>query len=125
MRERENDFRIKRNYYNAYAMLNFLLNVNANNHVSMNNVLFQNFNALKFYNFDFRCLQQKKKTKLERKQVVHFPRRTPMTEKRKSNHQYQTINDNPTKTFNDSKNTKQTKEFLNANGNCPFETTIN
>jgi hypothetical protein len=44
---------------------------------------------------------------------------------RKSNHQYQTINDNPTKTFNDSKNTKQTKEFLNANENCPFETIIN
>jgi hypothetical protein len=67
----------------------------------------------------------KAKTKLERKQMVHFPRRTLMTEKRKSNHQYQTINDNPTKTFNDSKNTKQTKEFLNANENCPFETIIN
>ena len=66
----------------------------------------------------------KAKTKLERKQMVHFPRRTLMTEKIKSNHQYQTINDNPTKTFNDSKNTKQTKEFLNTNENCPFETTI-
>jgi hypothetical protein len=67
----------------------------------------------------------KAKTKLERKQMVDFPRRTLMTEKRKSNRQYQTINDNPTKTFNDSKNTKQTKEFLNANENCPFETIIN
>jgi hypothetical protein len=67
----------------------------------------------------------KAKTKLERKQMVHFPRRTLMSEKRKSNRQYQTINDNPTKTFNDSKNTKQTKEFLNANENCPFETIIN
>jgi hypothetical protein len=57
--------------------------------------------------------------------MVHFPRRTLMTEKRKSNHQYQTINDNPTKNFNDSKNIKQTKEFLNANENCPFETIIN
>ena len=67
----------------------------------------------------------KAKTKLERKQVVHFPRRTLMTEKRKSNRQYQTINDNPTKTFNDGKNTKQTNEFLITNENCPFETTIN
>ena len=67
----------------------------------------------------------KAKIKLERKQMVHFPRRTLMTEERKSNHQYQTINDNLTKTFNDSKNTKQTKKFLNANENCPFEPTIN
>jgi hypothetical protein len=67
----------------------------------------------------------KAKTKLERKPMIHFPRRTLITEKRKSNHQYQKINDNPTKTFNDSKNTKQTKEFLNANENCPFETITN
>ena len=67
---------------------------------------------------------QKEKTKLERKHEVHFPRITLMTEKRKSNHQYQTINDNPTKNFTESKNKKQTKEFLNANENCPFEPTI-
>jgi hypothetical protein len=67
----------------------------------------------------------KAKTKLERKQVVHFPRRTLITEKRKSNDQYQTINYNSTKTFNESKNNKQTKEFLNVNENCPFETIIN
>jgi hypothetical protein len=46
----------------------------------------------------------KQKQNLERKHVVHFPRRTLMNEKRKSNHQYQTNNDNPTKTFNESKN---------------------
>ena len=61
---------------------------------------------------------------LKENKMVHFPRRTLMTEKTKSNHQYQTINDNPTKTFNDSKNTKQTKESLNTNENCLFETTI-
>jgi hypothetical protein len=66
----------------------------------------------------------KAKTKLERKHVVHFPRRTLITEKRKSNHQYQTINYNSTKTFNESKNNKQTKEFLNVNENCPLEPTI-
>jgi hypothetical protein len=44
--------------------------------------------------------------------MVHFPRRTLITKKRKSNHQYQTINENPNQTFNDSKNTKQTKGFL-------------
>jgi hypothetical protein len=58
--------------------------------------------------------------------MVHFPRRTLITKKRKSNHQYQIINEKtPTKTFNDSKNTKQTKESLNINENCSFETTIN
>jgi hypothetical protein len=35
--------------------------------------------------------------------MVHFPRRTLTNEKRKSNHQ-QSNNDNPTKTFNESKN---------------------
>jgi hypothetical protein len=73
----------------------------------------------------FDVCNKKQKQKLERKQMVHFPRRTLMKKKRKSNRQYQTINDNPTKTFNDSKNTKQTKEFLNINENCPFETTVN
>ena len=66
----------------------------------------------------------KEKTILERKQRVHFPRRTPMMEKIKSNHQYQTINYNSTKSLNDSKNNKQTKEFLNVNENCPLEPTI-
>jgi hypothetical protein len=66
-----------------------------------------------------------KNKNLKENKMVHFPRRTLMKKKRKSNCQYQTINDNPTKTFNDSKNTKQTKEFLNMNENCPFETTIN
>jgi hypothetical protein len=46
----------------------------------------------------------KAKKKLERKKVVHFPRRTLIIEKRKSNDQYQTINYNSTKTFNESKN---------------------
>jgi hypothetical protein len=41
----------------------------------------------------------KEKTLLERKQKVHFPRRTLMTKKRKSNHQYQTINENPNQNF--------------------------
>jgi hypothetical protein len=55
----------------------------------------------------------KAKTKdLKENKMVHFPRRTLMTKKRKSNHQYQIINETtPTKTFNDSKNTKQTKGF--------------
>ena len=36
---------IKCNHYNAYAMLNFLLIINANNHISMkpSKCLFQNF----------------------------------------------------------------------------------
>jgi hypothetical protein len=61
---------------------------------------FQNFKALKFYNFDFQKFCNKSKNKkLERKQMVHFPRRTLMTKKRKSNHQYQTINKNPNQNF--------------------------
>ena len=67
----------------------------------------------------------KAKAVLERKQRVHFPRRTLITEKENQIINTKQSNDNPTKTFNDSKNTKQTKEFLNANENCPFETTIN
>jgi hypothetical protein len=67
----------------------------------------------------------KAKTVLERKQRVHFPRRTLITEKENQIINTKQSNDNPTKTFNDSKNTKQTKEFLNANENCPFETIIN
>jgi hypothetical protein len=61
---------------------------------------FQNFKALKFYNFDFQSFAIKEKTKnFERKQMVHFPRRTLITKKRKSNHQYQTINENPNQNF--------------------------
>jgi hypothetical protein len=67
----------------------------------------------------------KAKTTLERKQMVHFPRRTQIIEKENKIVNIKQSNDNPTKTFNDSKNTKQTKEFLNMNENCPFETTIN
>ena len=67
----------------------------------------------------------KAKTILEIKQRVHFPRRTLITEKENQIVNTKQSNDNPTKTFNDSKNTKQTKEFLNANENCPFETIIN
>jgi hypothetical protein len=37
----------------------------------------------------------KQKQNLERKLMVHFPRRTLMTEKRKSNHQYQTMTTQP------------------------------
>jgi hypothetical protein len=53
---------------------------------------------------------KRQKQNLERKLVVHFPRRTLITEKRKSNHKDSNKN-NPTKTFNESKNKKQTKEF--------------
>jgi hypothetical protein len=61
---------------------------------------FQNSKALKFYKFDFQSFAIKAKTKrLERKQMVHFPRRTLITKKRKSNHQYQTINENPNQNF--------------------------
>jgi hypothetical protein len=63
---------------------------------------------------------EKTKKKLERKLVVHFPRRTLINEKRKSNHKDSNKN-NPTKTFNESKNQKQTNEFLNANEKCSFE----
>jgi hypothetical protein len=67
----------------------------------------------------------KAKTILERKQRVHFPRRALITENENQIINTKQSNDNPTKTFNDSKNTKQTKEFHNANENCPFETIIN
>jgi hypothetical protein len=67
----------------------------------------------------------KAKTTLERKQNGSLSKKNSDNRERKSNRQKQTINDNPTKTFNDSKNTKQTKGFLNANENCPFETTSN
>ena len=52
-------------------------------------------------------LKRQKQT-LERKLVVHFPRRTLINEKIKSNRQ-QSNNDNPTKTFNESKNKNKPK----------------
>jgi hypothetical protein len=39
---------------------------------------------------------KKKKENLERKLVVHFPRRTLINEKRKSNHKEETITTQPT-----------------------------
>jgi hypothetical protein len=65
---------------------------------------------------------KRQKQNLERKLVVHFPRRTLINEKRKSNHKDLNKN-NPTNTFNESKNQKQTNEFLNANEKCSFEPT--
>jgi hypothetical protein len=45
---------------------------------------FSNFKALKFYNVDFQSFATKAKNKkLERKQKVHFPRRTLRTKKKK------------------------------------------
>jgi hypothetical protein len=43
----------------------------------------------------------------ERKLVVHFPKRTLINEKRKSNHKESNDN-NSTNTFNESKNKKKT-----------------
>ena len=64
------------------------------------NVLFKTSKALKILQFRFsKFCNRSKNKKLERKQMVHFPRRTLMTKKRKSNHQYQTINKNPNQNF--------------------------
>jgi hypothetical protein len=89
--------------------------------MKLSKCLFQ-LQSSKIYNFDFRSLQQEQESILERKQMVHFSRRTLMKRKRKSNRQSVITQ---SKTFNDSKNTKQTKESLNTNENFLFETQIN
>jgi hypothetical protein len=73
----------------------------------------------------FKVCNNSKNKRLERKQIVHFPRRTSITKKRKSNHQYQTINEKPQPKLSMMVRTQQTKESLNINENCSFETTIN
>ena len=80
--------------------------------------------ALKVNKFDFQCSQQKQNNTWK-KTNVHFPRRTQITEKENQIVNTKQSNDNPTKTFNDSKNTKQTKESLNTNEKFPLETQIN
>jgi len=82
---------------------------------------FSNFKALKFYNFDFQSFAIKAKTKTWKKTKSSLSKKN-FDNKEKEN---QTINieqsmKTPTKTFNDSKNTKQTKESLNMNENCSF-----
>jgi hypothetical protein len=102
MGERE-QFPNQSQYYNANAMLNFCSDANTNNHLSMNN-FYMSFSKLQYSkNLIFTVFAKAKKTKLERKHAFHFPRRTLNNEKRKSNHQSPN-NDNPTKTFNESKN---------------------
>jgi hypothetical protein len=70
-------------------------------------------------------VRNKSKTILERKQKFTFQEELKITEKENQIVNIKQSNDNPTKTFNDSKNTKQTKESLNTNENCPFEKQIN
>jgi len=115
--------KIKCNHYNAYLMLNFLLTINANKHISMklSKCLFQ-LQSSKIYNFDFRSLQQKQEQYLKENKWFTFQEELWWKKKRKSNRQSVTTQ---SKTFNDSKNTKQTKESLNTNENFLFETQIN
>ena len=60
------------------------------------------------------------------KKTVNISIQAPKVQTSCSKQNWASKNDKTqSKNFNDSKNTKQTKEFLNANENCPFETIIN
>jgi hypothetical protein len=50
-------------YYNANAMLNFLSDANANNHVAMNNVKMSFSKLQNSSYFDFQCSRKKQKNK--------------------------------------------------------------
>ena len=88
---------------------------------------FQNFKALKFYNFDFQKFCNKSKNKkLERKQKVHFPRRTLITKKKKikpsiSNNQWKP----QPKPSMIAKTQNKPKSLLIWMKIVPFETRIN
>jgi hypothetical protein len=61
---------------------------------------------------------KRKKQYFERKLVVHFPKRTLINAKRKSNHK-ETNHNNPINSFNERKNKTKSKpmSLLNANEN--------
>jgi hypothetical protein len=61
----------------------------------------------------------KQKQDLEKKHVVHFPRRT-LNENENQITNIKQSNDKLTNTFNEIKNKNKPKELLNVNENCPF-----
>jgi hypothetical protein len=63
---------------------------------------------------------KRQKQNLERKLVVHFPRRTLINEKRKSNHKETTITTQPTLSMK-VKTKSKPMSLLNANEKCSFE----
>jgi len=107
-----------------YAISNFLRNVNTNNqwlNETFLKVLFklQSSKILQCWFSKFCNKSKKQKTWKKTKSSLS---KKNFDNKEKEN---QTINieqsmKTPTKTFNDSKNTKQTKESLNMNENCSF-----
>jgi len=97
----------------------FRSNANANNQLS-NNDFSMSFSILQCSKIWFYNVFEMTKTKLERKLIVHFPRRTLIKEKRKSNQTKSNKTTQPLLSMIVKMKTKP-RSLLKSKWKCPFE----